>query len=111
MDKAIKILKKLEKRNGKKVDPVVYKSFRESCEKLRMEEVSQNTSYSVLDLFKSPRLRRITILLIIIWMAISLVFDGHVRNVGSLGLDLFLTFTVACFTEFPAGSYIIIIFA
>ena len=37
-------------------------------------------------------------------MAISLVFDGHVRNVGSLGLDLFVTFSVASFTEFPADT-------
>lgn len=37
-------------------------------------------------------------------MAISLVFDGHVRNVGSLGLDIFLTFTIASVTEFPADT-------
>lgn len=37
-------------------------------------------------------------------MAISLCFDGHVRNVGSLGLDLFVTFTVACATELPADT-------
>lgn len=37
-------------------------------------------------------------------MAISLCFDGHVRNVGSLGLDLFVTFTVASATELPADT-------
>lgn len=37
-------------------------------------------------------------------MAISLVFDGHVRNVGSLGLDFFFTFTVAAATELPADT-------
>lgn len=35
-------------------------------------------------------------------MSISLVFDGHVRNVGALGLDVFVTFTVAAATECPA---------
>lgn len=50
-----------------------------------------------------------TILLILIWMAISLVFDGHVRNVGSLGLDLFLTFTVASATELPADTFLTIV--
>lgn len=68
------------------------------------EEEEANSSYSILDLFKTPRLRKITILLILIWMAISLVFDGHVRNVGSLGLDFFFTFTVAAATEFPADT-------
>jgi hypothetical protein len=63
-------------------------------------------AYTVLDLFKTPRLRKITILLIVMWMAISLVFDGHVRNVGSLGLDIFLTFTIASATEFPADTFL-----
>lgn len=44
------------------------------------------------------------ILLIIIWMCISLVFDGHVRNVETLGLDFFITFTIASLTEFPADT-------
>lgn len=42
-------------------------------------------NYTVLDLFKTPRLRKITVVMIILWMIISLVFDGHVRNVETLG--------------------------
>ena len=76
-----------------------------TCTRLQ-EEDEANNSYSVLDLFKTPRLRNITFLLIGIWMAISLVFDGHVRNVGSLGLDLFFTFTVAAATELPADTFL-----
>lgn len=105
MDKAINILKKFEKINRKTVDAKVYQDFSESCVRLQEEEAANN-SYSVLDLFKTPRLRNITILLIVIWMAISLVFDGHVRNVGSLGLDLFFTFTVAAATELPADTFL-----
>ncbi|XP_065361705.1 organic cation transporter protein-like [Calliphora vicina] len=103
VDKAVSILKRLEKMNGKHITPETYQTFIDSCNRLRQDE-NKNNSYSILDLFKTPRLRRTTILLIIIWMAISLVFDGHVRNVGSLGLDIFFTFTVACFTEFPADT-------
>ncbi|KAM7358921.1 organic cation transporter protein-like [Cochliomyia hominivorax] len=103
VDKAVLILKKLEKVNGKHIPPETYKNFTDSCNRLREDE-NKNNSYSILDLFKTPRLRRTTILLLIIWMAVSLVFDGHVRNVGSLGLDIFFTFTVACFTEFPADT-------
>lgn len=39
-------------------------------------------------------------------MAISLVFDGHVRNVESLGLNVFLTFTIASATEMPADTFL-----
>ncbi|XP_063698677.1 carcinine transporter-like [Culicoides brevitarsis] len=104
-DKAMKILKKFEKVNKTTVDPVIYKQFQASCEAIQKEE-ENNANYSILDLFKTPRLRNNTILLIIIWMAISLVFDGHVRNVGQLGLDLFVTFTVACATELPADTFL-----
>jgi hypothetical protein len=100
---ALKILKKFEKINGKEVSPQIYKDFSDSCARMQEEEAA-NSNYSLLDLFKTPRLRNITILLICIWMAISLVFDGHVRNVGSLGLDFFVTFTVAAATELPADT-------
>lgn len=101
-------MKKLQIRNGKHVSNETYDKFRESCQNIREEE-SSNDNYSILDLFKTPRLRRTTLLLIVIWMAISLVFDGHVRNVGSLGLDIFFTFTVASFTEFPADTILTLI--
>lgn len=42
-------------------------------------------------------------------MSISLVFDGHVRSVGALGLDVFLTFTIACATEFPADTFLTLV--
>ncbi|XP_041771720.1 carcinine transporter [Anopheles merus] len=105
IDKAIGILKKFETINKKTIDAKVYQEFSDSCVRLQEEEAA-NSNYSVLDLFKTPRLRNITILLIVIWMAISLVFDGHVRNVGSLGLDLFFTFTVAAATELPADTFL-----
>ncbi|XP_023167165.1 organic cation transporter protein isoform X2 [Drosophila hydei] len=108
VDKAISILRQLQHRNGRQVSEQTYQNFSDSCQRMRDQEEAQNTSYSVLDLFKSPRLRRTTLLLIVIWMAISLVFDGHVRNVGSLGLDIFFTFTVASFTELPADTLLTI---
>lgn len=105
IDKALIILKKFEKVNKTTVKPELYTEFKNSCMKIQAEEANNN-NYSVLDLFKTPRLRRTTIILIVIWMAISLVFDGHVRNVGSLGLDLFFTFSVACATELPADTFL-----
>lgn len=89
--------------NKKQVPEETFKQFRESCLKLQEEE-KENHSYTVLDLFKTPRLRRTTLLFVVIWMSITLVFDGHVRNVGSLGLDVFVTFTLACLTELPAAT-------
>ncbi|XP_071442498.1 organic cation transporter protein-like [Hetaerina americana] len=108
VDKAIKIMKKFEKINGKKIEPRVYEEFKESCVKIKKDE-EEERKYSILDIFKTPRMRRTTILLIIIWMIISLAYDGHVRSVGNLGYDLFVTFTVACATELPADTTLIIV--
>ncbi|XP_072757432.1 organic cation transporter protein-like [Anoplolepis gracilipes] len=108
VEKAIKILGKFERMNGTKVPDHVYQQFRETCAKVCKEQEADKT-YSVVDLFKSPRLRNTTILLILIWMAISLVFDGHVRNVNNLGLDVFMTFTIAAFTELPADTFLTLV--
>lgn len=83
--------------------------LQEATQKAIKESEADSKTYSVLDIFRTPRLRRNAILLIVIWMAISLVFDGHVRNVGSLGLDIFLTFTIATATEFPADTFLTLV--
>ncbi|EFA00687.1 solute carrier family 22 member 13 [Tribolium castaneum] len=107
-DKAIGILRKFQRINKTKVEEETYNKFKASCLKTQKEE-EMDKAYTVLDLFKTPRLRKITLLLIVMWMAISLVFDGHVRNVGSLGLDIFLTFTIASATEFPADTFLTLV--
>ncbi|XP_026679608.1 organic cation transporter protein [Diaphorina citri] len=103
VDEAVVIMKRFEKINNKKVDPKLYQQLKETCQRQAKQEID-GKRYSVLDLFRTPRLRNITCLLIVIWMAISLVFDGHVRQVGNLGLDLFITFTLASATELPADT-------
>ncbi|KAJ0182990.1 hypothetical protein K1T71_000966 [Dendrolimus kikuchii] len=109
IDKALTIMKKFERINKAKIPEKVLSEFTEASLKTIKESEAESRSYSVLDLFKTPRLRRNAILLIVIWMAISLVFDGHVRNVGSLGLDIFLTFTIASATELPADTFLTVV--
>lgn len=118
--RAMTILRKFARINRMPVDETVFKKFETDCEELRRREEDLTTeaapdgtkkrkSYSILDLFRSPHLCKITVLLILIWMAISLVFDGHVRNVDNLGMDLFITFTIASVTEFPADTLLTLI--
>lgn len=42
-------------------------------------------------------------------MMISLVFDGHVRNINNLQLDIFLTFSIAAATELPADVFLTVV--
>ncbi|XP_045508786.1 carcinine transporter-like [Colias croceus] len=107
IEEALKIIQKCERVNNKKIPDEVLKEFRETATEIAIAEQDLK-NYSFMDLFKTPRLRRHSILLLIIWMSIAMVFDGHVRNVGSLGLDMFVTFTIATATEFPADILLIL---
>lgn len=66
VDKAIEMLKKFEKVNRKTVAPEVYEEFEKSCHTMISKDKSHN-NYTVLDLFKLPRLGRITVVLIVYW--------------------------------------------
>uniref|UniRef100_A0A1A9X3B2 Major facilitator superfamily (MFS) profile domain-containing protein n=1 Tax=Glossina brevipalpis TaxID=37001 RepID=A0A1A9X3B2_9MUSC len=104
IETAIKILKKMEKSNGSQVQPEVYEHFAHSCLNSLQENYDHHYRYSLWDIFKTPRLRCNFSLMIIIWLSITLIFDVHVRNVNSLGLNVFLTFSLLCFTELPANA-------
>ncbi|XP_014228129.1 organic cation transporter protein-like [Trichogramma pretiosum] len=108
VDRAMTILAKFERINRTHVPRRVYRDFQDTCARIQKEEEADK-SYSVIDLFRTKRLRNITVLLVIIWMAISLVFDGHVRNVDNLRLDVFVTFTVASATELPADTFLTLV--
>ncbi|XP_058789014.1 organic cation transporter protein-like [Phymastichus coffea] len=102
VDKAIEMLKKFEKVNRKSVAPQVYEEFEKSCNTMIKNDKSNN-NYTVLDLFKLPRLGRITVVLVIYWLLMVLVFDGHVWNMKLLHPDVFTSFSLASITELPAA--------
>lgn len=100
-------MKRIERVNKKNVDPQVYERIRSTCAAMQRKE-NANKSYTFFDLFRMPQLRNNTIILISIWMIIALVFDGHARNVDSLGLNFFLTSSLAAATEFPADCLLVL---
>lgn len=107
-ERAIVIVKKFEKLNKKKIEPRMYEDFRDSCQKIQEEENSFR-KYSILDLFKTTRLRKTTIILITMYMSISLLFDGYVRNIESIGLSPFLGFALGALTELPASTLVTVL--
>ncbi|XP_012268122.2 carcinine transporter-like [Athalia rosae] len=100
--KAMEMLRKCEKCNGKTVSKEIYEEFEQSCNEMVKLE-SSNNGYTVLDLFKKPRLSYITVMLTLYWLLIILVFDGHVWNMKLLDPDVFTSFSLAALTELPAA--------
>ncbi|XP_029166153.1 carcinine transporter-like [Nylanderia fulva] len=102
IDKAIEMLKKFAKVNGREVKQEVFEEFERSCKNLIEKDQSHN-QYTVVHLFKLPRLARITVILVTYWLLIILVFDGHVWNMKLLDPNVFMSFSIAALTELPAA--------
>ena len=65
-------------------------------------------SYTYIDLFRNPNMRRISILAILLWMIISLLFDTTVRNISNLNFNIYVSFMVATAMELPADLLTIV---
>ncbi|CAH2099469.1 unnamed protein product [Euphydryas editha] len=93
---AVKVLKRFEKINGTKIPDDVMDEFIVSAGNTRQ------TNESIWDLFRSGPLRKVMVLMVTVYMACALIFDGLVRMSEGLGLDFFITFTLTSATEIPS---------
>ncbi|XP_016125265.1 solute carrier family 22 member 7-like isoform X2 [Sinocyclocheilus grahami] len=62
----------------------------------------QGHSYTYLDLFKTPQLRRLTLFTGIVWYGVASTYYGISLNITSFGLDLYLTHFIYAAIEVPA---------
>ncbi|CAI9613603.1 unnamed protein product [Staurois parvus] len=79
-------------------------AFRKNSESIQaLAEAGPSTqTYSFIDLFRTPRLRRISICCGMVWFATSAFsYYGIILNVGGLGFDIYLTHFLYSLVEFP----------
>ncbi|XP_076629833.1 organic cation transporter protein [Colletes latitarsis] len=100
LEKALKIITKIEKVNDEEIPRDVYEEF--LSDSIQTSEAFAAESHTIFDLFRTKRLRKMMLLLTVSWGMIQMVYDGHIRCLNSLGMDLFTTFTVGSATELPA---------
>jgi len=100
-EKLLTVLKRIAKLNKKQVPSNFEKGVKSICKK-QIEINKSKPSHTYADLFRNPNLRKITILGIILWMMISLVFDTTVRNISNLNFNFYVSFMVATAMELPA---------
>ncbi|XP_073819672.1 organic cation transporter-like protein [Musca autumnalis] len=107
-DRAVKCLKRVAKFNGRKVEESVFEEFVAYYKhKIEIEEEKMKNNDTFWGMFKTPRLRKFTIILLIKSVIITMSFDIVSRNMEGLGsepLKLF-SYTSACYV--PAGLAII----
>ncbi|XP_068149014.1 organic cation transporter protein [Drosophila tropicalis] len=108
IDDALKILKRVASCNNSPVPNNVLENFKVSCQQFYREEL-EGRHFNVCSIFKRSRMARYTTLMILIWMTMSLLYDGHVRAASVLDKDnVFLVFCLACATELPGNLLLIL---
>jgi len=100
-EKLLQILRRIAKMNKRELPENFDKDVRSICKK-QLEINSSKPSHTYADLFRHPNMRKITILGIILWMIISVVFDTTVRNISNLNFNFYMSFMLATLMELPA---------
>ncbi|XP_069975149.1 solute carrier family 22 member 21-like isoform X1 [Penaeus vannamei] len=95
----LRILKTAARINGKSLSPATLQELQDFG--LRKAE-EKRPKVNVLDLFKTPVLRRRFLLLCLMSITLSIAYDAHMRNTAHIGPSVFFTFTLAGFVELPA---------
>ncbi|XP_068094731.1 solute carrier family 22 member 13-like [Hyperolius riggenbachi] len=90
---AQKLLQKAAKINKREISEEILQ---------QLQEEKQEKSGNITDLFKTPNLRKITLIMCCVWFVNSLVYYGLSLNVGSFGLDIYLTQLIFGAVEIPA---------
>ncbi|OAD57196.1 Solute carrier family 22 member 3 [Eufriesea mexicana] len=99
-DKVVEKLRRIARINRKNPDLRIYDAF---VSNLESSDAVQETA-TVIDLFRSPRLAKNTILLVLFWKSLTVIsFDGHVYSLKLIQSSVFVSFSLACSTELPAG--------
>ncbi|XP_003930946.3 solute carrier family 22 member 13 isoform X1 [Saimiri boliviensis] len=95
MDEAKQLIRKAASVNRRKLSP-----------ELLSQLVPERTgpSGNVLDLFRHPQLRKVTLILFCVWFVDSVGYFGLSLQVGDFGLDIYLTQLIFGAVEVPARA-------
>ncbi|XP_076483486.1 carcinine transporter-like isoform X1 [Bombus vancouverensis nearcticus] len=99
MDKVVEKLRRIARINRRNPDSRICDIFVSNME--APDKIQE--SATLLDLFRTPHLARNTILLVAFWCFTLISFDGHVYSLKLIQSSVFVSFSIACATELPAG--------
>ncbi|XP_048210354.1 solute carrier family 22 member 1-like [Perognathus longimembris pacificus] len=72
------------------------------------EDASEKRSPSFIDLFRTPNLRKHTCILMYLWFACAVLYQGLIMHMGATGGNLHLDFLFSALVEFPAAFVILL---
>ncbi|XP_068268913.1 solute carrier family 22 member 2-like [Nyctibius grandis] len=100
-DKAMKIVSDMAKKNQKKM-PSHFESIKFE------EEDGGKQSPSLIDLVRTPQMRKNTFILMYNWFTSSILYQGLIMHMGVAAGNMYLDFLYSALVEFPAAFIIII---
>lgn len=100
-DKAVKTLQSVAKFNGRREEgeKININMLNESMKK---EMSSSQGSYSVFDLFRTPKMRTMTICLSAVWLSTSFAYYGLAMDLQKFGVDIYLMQVIFGAVDIPA---------
>ena len=104
VDEALAIVKKIAKKNGKKVHEDVFTQFKQvlsANDNNNGDEDKKVKQRSMLDLFRKKRLRRNMIISFLSWTLIVTLADAHARNVVNVKFSFYESVALFCTMEMP----------
>ncbi|XP_033162780.1 organic cation transporter protein [Drosophila mauritiana] len=110
IDGAIVRLKRVAKFNGCRVSQADFDEFRRHCqmthEMLGGDDKKQAT---LLDMFRTPRMRKNTLILFFKSMVITLCYDAVSRNVEGMGISPFIMFSLSALAVLPSSILLVLL--
>ncbi|KNC25677.1 Organic cation transporter protein [Lucilia cuprina] len=110
IDGAIQRLKRVAKFNGRKVSLTEFEEFRKYCEKQRQKQGGDDQKHSnLIDMFRTPRMRKHTLILFFKSMVITLCYDVVSRNVEGMGISPFIMFSLSALVVLPSSLLLVLL--
>ncbi|CDW54331.1 organic cation transporter 1 [Trichuris trichiura] len=88
----------IRNRNSENIERI-----KETCRESFMQDDKSEQKPTVLDLFKTPILRKITLLITFVWLVNSTVYNGLLYNVPNMKLNDYINFALSGAVEVPAA--------
>lgn len=110
LDGAIKRLKWVAKFNGRRVTQTQFDEFRKHCQKQHEKNGGDDQKRATLvDMFRTPRMRKHTLILFFKSMVITLCYDAVSRNVEGMGISPFVMFSISALAVLPSSVIVILL--
>ncbi|XP_061391953.1 organic cation transporter protein-like [Musca vetustissima] len=110
VDGAIKRLKRVARFNGRKVSVTEFEEFRKYCEKQHQKQGGDDQKHSnLIDMFRTPRMRKHTLILFFKSMVITLCYDVVSRNVEGMGISPFIMFSLSALVVLPSSLMLVLL--